>query len=218
LSGEVIFGLCYVVVDAREDRVPLVEVNLRRHGWGDGLATVVFSGLHVVSMVALRHGVYGIMGESFDFGHWGVELWYEYRKDVVTYVVFVLLLSAYGYHLDRQQANGPTDRRIRVKNKQGVFWLHPAEIITVESGGNYIYFHTAERVLPMRGTLADAEQSLDPAVFIRTHRSFIVNWSHIERLQKNQKDATELCLPNGKVVPVSKKYRPGLMAVLSPQS
>lgn len=211
------FWLLYFAVYAWFRRVPLWHANWRRHLLWHFLASVLFSVGHVLLMVALRQAIYWVLGDSYDFGSWGSELWYEYRKDVVTYFVFVLILTAYGYYLDKHRRQSAAVQRIQVKNKHGVFWLEPDEVLTIESGGNYVYFHTHDRVLSNRDTMAQVEQSLDPERFLRVHRSFIVNLSHIQTMQKNAKDSTELCLPNGKVVPVSKKYRADLLAALSPQ-
>ncbi|WP_223786666.1 LytR/AlgR family response regulator transcription factor [Marinicella meishanensis] len=211
------FWLLYFGVFAWHRRWPLLHRNWPRHVLWHLLASVVFSIGHVVLMVLMRHGIYWALGDSYDFGQWGLELWYEYRKDVVTYFVFVLILATYGHYL-AQQNNGKlteTEQRIQVKNKHGVFWLEHDDIITVESGGNYVYFQTPDRVLSNRGTMAQVAQSLDPKRFLRVHRSFIVNLSHVQKLHKNAKESTELCLKNGQVVPVSKKYRADLLAALS---
>ncbi len=171
-------------------------------------------------MVWLRQWVYYLLGGSYDFGDWFNEWIYEYRKDVVTYFLFVLILAAYEYFT---QVKAPVPKKTavkkyQVKNKQGVFWLDQADIITIESGGNYVYFHTKEQVLPMRGTMAQLAEKLDPSNFLRVHRSYIVNLLHSKALQKNNTDSTELLLLNGKTIPVSKKYRAQLLAALAQQT
>ena len=217
-SSMIVLFCLYFAVYALTIKAPLLHRNWPQNLGIHLLASLLFSVLHVVFMVWIRQWVYWIMGEHYDFGQWGVEFWYEYRKDVVTYFVFVLILTAFIYYLQRKSTTTEPDKPIQIKNKQGVFYLHPSDVVTVESGGNYVYFHTEERVLPMRGTMAEVEDTLNQYEFLRVHRSYIVNLTHRLALQKNAAESTELVLKNGKVVPVSKKYRPALMAAMAQRS
>ncbi len=58
----------------------------------------------------------------------------------------------------------------------------PVETIDhIESAGNYVRLHTGGASHLYRATLAELERRLDPDVFVRVHRSAIVN---IERVRK----------------------------------
>ena len=180
------------------------------------LATVVFSIMHVFAMVWLRQIIYMMMGGQYEFGDWLSEWLYEYRKDVISY--FIFLLTCYAFQYFTQPKNKPTTidetQRIQVKNKHGVFWLKHTEIATIESGGNYVYVHANDQVLPMRSTMSEMEQQLSSACFIRVHRSYLVNLTHCKAMRKPSPDSSELVLLSEKVVPVSKKYRADLVAAL----
>ena len=56
-------------------------------------ATVPVSLVHVVAMVGLRKLVYAAAGEGYDFGPWPVNLLYEYRKDVATYLLAAVFMA-----------------------------------------------------------------------------------------------------------------------------
>ena len=217
-SSMMVLFCLYFAVYVLTTKAPLVHRDWPKNLAIHLLASLLFSVVHVVFMVWIRQGVYGLMGAQYDFGQWGVEFWYEYRKDVVTYFVFVLILTAYMHYLHRKSPPPAVDKQIQIKNKQGVFYLQPTDVITVESGGNYVYFHTEERVLSMRGTMAEVEASLSQYEFLRVHRSYIVNLAHRLALQKNAAESTELVMKNGKLVPVSKKYRPALIAAMEQHS
>lgn len=181
------------------------------------IASVLFSVTHVMIMVALRQMIYASQGMSYDFGDWSQELLYEYRKDVVTYFVFVLSLSVYNWALDKfQQAPEKNSESIRFKNKSGWQRLLLSEISTVESGGNYVYFNANGQVYPHRATMKQMSELLNPEQFIRVHRSFIVNVDHIQSLTELEKDPCTLLLKVGKAVPVSRKYRQQLIDVIKP--
>ena len=206
----------YVGVYWLANKASLLSPNRLRNSVIHVLASVLFSVLHVLMMVWLRQIIYFLMGGSYDFGDWLSEWLYEYRKDVITYFVFLLTLYAF-QHVSQEKpipVSGKAAQKLKVKNKHGVFWLNCADISSIESGGNYIYFHTNGQVLPMRSTMAAITKQLDPADFIRVHRSYIINQNHCKGLHKQSADSSELVLLNGKVVPVSKKYRADLIQAL----
>ncbi|VAW46932.1 hypothetical protein MNBD_GAMMA02-1215, partial [hydrothermal vent metagenome] len=199
------------------NKASLLKQNWLRNFVAHVLASVVFSVLHVLLMVWLRQIIYFSMGGAYDFGDWFTEWIYEYRKDVITYFIFLLTLYAFQYfthpRLDLSSKSKP--QKLEIKNKQGVFWINCADIITIESGGNYIYIHANGQVLPMRSTMADIEKLLDSADFIRVHRCYFVNLNHCKGIQKQSNDSSELILLNGKIIPISKKYRTDLLAALA---
>lgn len=206
-SFVVIFGL-YFAVYWLARMCPLISPQWQKNLLIHGLATVVFSLLHVLLMVMIRKMVYAWMGGVYDFGDWSHELWYEYRKDFFTYFIFLLLLTAYGYwqaQQHQQQIN--TVPKLKVKNQQGVHWIAFTDINRIESGGNYVYVHAGDQVLPMRATMAEIEQQLAPDDFIRVHRSYIINSAHIKAVTDRSKDPCTVVLLNGKKIPVSRKYR-----------
>lgn len=205
------FGVYWLAIKAS-----LLNQHWLRNLFAHVLASVLFSVLHVLMMVWLRQFIYFLMGGSYDFGDWLSEWVYEYRKDVITYFVFLLILYAF-QHVSPVKQKPTSDKaiqKLKIKNKQGVFWVNCADISSIESGGNYIYFHTNGQVLPMRSTMAAIAKQLNPADFIRVHRSYIINLNHCKGLQKQSADSSELILLNGKVVPVSKKYRADLIQAL----
>ncbi|MFD2035926.1 LytR/AlgR family response regulator transcription factor [Belliella marina] len=78
------------------------------------------------------------------------------------------------------------------------------DLLFCEANGNYVNFHLAQEKILSRMTLAETENLL-PSYFIKTHRSFIVNKSKIEKIEKHQ-----VTLQN-KTAPVSGSYYEILM-------
>jgi two-component system LytT family response regulator len=52
--------------------------------------------------------------------------------------------------------------------------------------------------------MAELEQGLDPSLFLRVHRSYIVNVGAIERIEAATRDSWCAVLKDGKRVPVSR--------------
>jgi hypothetical protein len=205
------FGIYWLANNAS-----LLNQNWLRNFFIHVLASVIFSILHVLLMVWLREIIYYTMGGEYDFGDWLSEWLYEYRKDVITYFIFLTTVYAFQYFSkpEPSTASESVIKKLKVINKQGIFWINCIDITTIESGGNYVYIHANGQVQPMRSTMADIEAQVDPADFIRVHRSYIVNLDHCKGIQKQSNDVSELIMLNDKTVPVSKKYRPKLLTSL----
>jgi two-component system, LytTR family, sensor kinase len=57
-------------------------------------AAVVFSALHIAGILALREAAYGIAGQHYDYGNLPVRAFYELQKDLITYVVILVVIFA----------------------------------------------------------------------------------------------------------------------------
>src|SRR5262249_37478454 len=73
--------------------------------------------------------------------------------------------------------------RVAVRTEEGVYFVRTAEIDWVEAAGNYVKIHTGTRCHQVRDTLKALEAKLDPARFVRVHRSALVNVDSIQRLE-----------------------------------
>lgn len=211
----VIFAL-YVPLAWLARRYPLFGASWLKNLALHLLVSVAFSMCHVALMVLLRLWVYHLAGGHYDFGDWLTEWLYEYRKDLFTCFSFLLVYSLW-QHWRQEPASPDTGQqlhRLKISNKNGTLWLPEDDIISIESGGNYIYFHSKDQVHPMRGTMKTILSSLDPHRFIRVHRSYIINTSAIRQLTDLSNDPCTLLLASGKQVPVSRTYRPAVQALL----
>jgi hypothetical protein len=191
------------------------------------LATVAYCLLHVLGMVGLRQLAYQAAGTHYEFGNWPKELLYEYLKDVRTYVV--VLVAVYFYRLlllrlrgearllTAPEAGPPVEAVERptrfLVRKLGAEFLVPArDIEFLEAAENYVNLHVRGRVYPLRSTMAAIQDRLDPARFIRVHRSYIVNLDFLERIEPLDSGDARLLLKDGSRIPCSRRYRNALRA------
>ncbi|RKQ95647.1 LytR/AlgR family response regulator transcription factor [Maricaulis maris] len=82
-----------------------------------------------------------------------------------------------------------------------------SSIIWIEAARGYSYFNLEQRQLLHRISLLELESRLDPAHFLRVHRSAIVNVHYIVRTQANRHGTYQLSLANGEQVRIGRKYR-----------
>lgn len=83
-----------------------------------------------------------------------------------------------------------------------------------EAERDYVRIHTADRNHLVRGTLQGMIEKLDPAVFIRIHRSAVLNLKAVEGLQRNLAGSTSVRLRSGGEAPVGRAYLSPLKARL----
>ncbi len=208
---------------AFDRRFPLHRDSWRRHWRWHLLGSVAYSALHVSGMVALRKLAYAAVGEHYDFGPWLREFGYEYLKDVRSYAALLSVIYLYRLLLLRLQGearllDAPDDgappaeaverpERFLVRKLGREFLVAARDIDYVQAAGNYVNLRVHERDYPLRSTIAGVEERLDPARFLRVHRSYIVNLDRIASIEPLDTGDARLHLRDGTQLPCSRRYR-----------
>lgn len=186
------------------------------------MASVLWSLLHVVGMVALRKLAYTAQGSSYDFGDWPREFVYEYLKDILTFAGMVIVVHGYRMLLRRLQGEvrlldapdsgppvEPTERpeRFLVRKVNREFLIAATDVEWLQASGNYVNLHVAGRDYPLRSTIGGIESKLDPGRFARIHRSYIVNMGRIASIEPLESGDARVHLKDGATLPCSRRYR-----------
>jgi DNA-binding LytR/AlgR family response regulator len=85
----------------------------------------------------------------------------------------------------------------------------------IEAAGNYVELHLAQRRVLHRVAIGTLERHLDPAVFVRVHRSALVRIDQVEALRTGADGASILTLRCGAAVPVSERHLGKVRKLLS---
>jgi two-component system LytT family response regulator len=97
----------------------------------------------------------------------------------------------------------------------GRFYLLKAEDVDwVEAAGNYLRLHVGRDTHLLRETMNSLERRLDPARFVRIHRSAIVNVERVREFQALFHGEYAVILRDGTELTLSRNYRSGLSAFL----
>lgn len=89
------------------------------------------------------------------------------------------------------------------------------EIDYIDIAGHYLCIHVNSTVHLMRGSLRDLEKLLDPADFLRTHRSHIVRLDRIRYLRPRHNGDYGVELHDGTVITLSRSYSPAVLERLA---
>ena len=106
-------------------------------------------------------------------------------------------------------------KRLAVKTGGQVFFLNVEEIDWIEAAGNCAGLHIKQKMHLIRETMSDLEARLDPALFLRIHRSTIVNRDRIKTLKSLANGDYLLTLHDGTRLPSSRSYRARVQALRS---
>ncbi len=93
--------------------------------------------------------------------------------------------------------------------------LVPVERIDwLQAAGNYVRLHLCDETVLQRETLAHLHERLDPALFVRVHRSHAVNLTRVSEIRPTGRGDAELLLVGGASLPVARGLRAQLERAL----
>lgn len=204
ISGLAMIWLPWVTVR----RLPLNSPPWQRTLAIHAAVLLLFSLAHVAGFVALRHLVWSLLGEDYDFGSWLERFPYELRKDAVSYSIIML-----AFWLVRErivgaavQPSSSEPATFDIRDGARLVRAGIADILAVSSAGNYAEFHLADGRKPlMRASLASLEAALGAHGFVRTHRSWLVNAARVTELTPEGSGDYAVTL-GGLVAPLSRRF------------
>lgn len=100
--------------------------------------------------------------------------------------------------------------RLLIRDGARVHVVATSDVMHVEAQDDYVQITTGERRFLKQQRISELEAQLDPAVFVRIHRSWIVNVAAIRRIEPSSKDSYCAVLDADVRLPIS---RTGLQRV-----
>jgi len=85
--------------------------------------------------------------------------------------------------------------------------LDVSTIDWIDAAGDYMCVHAAGQTHVLRATMKELEEMLDPQVFLRVHRSTIVNLARVRSLRPHLNGECFLKLQSGQEVKLSRSFR-----------
>lgn len=116
--------------------------------------------------------------------------------------------------LDAVAQSEPQSQRVVVKNGTKIKIIPVQDIHYLEAADDYVKIHTHEGSFLKNKTMAHFEKTLNASIFVRSHRSYMVNVQLITRLDPYEKENYLAILRSGTKVPVSKTGYSKLRQVL----
>ena len=106
----------------------------------------------------------------------------------------------------KESTSRPLDRLV-VKSGGTVRFVRVGEIDCIEAAGVYVTLHSGGKAILHRASLQELTERLDPARFVRVHRSAVVNIDSIVQLDARSHGEFDAVLRHGGRIRVSRTYR-----------
>lgn len=181
-------------------------------------ALVPFSLLHTVGMIGLRLLWFvAVLGRVHVVPLTWERLLYEFTKDVVSYGMLSAAVVALRYWLERRPepvaaapyvAASVRPERFAVRKRGGSeIVVEVADIDWIEASGNYAILHVGGETFEIRSSLTRLEGELDPARFVRVHKSHVVNIARVAEVTPWVSGDWRIRMQDGAEVNLSRRYR-----------
>jgi two-component system LytT family response regulator len=106
------------------------------------------------------------------------------------------------------------DGRLFIRCDGEIHVMAPEDILWIESDGDYVRLHVSDKSRFVRMSLHKMMEKLDPAHFVRIHRSTIVNLRHMRKASPALYGEYTVELTNGTKLKVSRTFVHDLKAHL----
>jgi two-component system LytT family response regulator len=97
--------------------------------------------------------------------------------------------------------------RIVFKSRGRIIFLPVSDIRWISAEENYVRISTQNETHLLRETMSRLEEKLDPEMFLRVHRSSIVNLQHVKEVRTEADGDYAVVLVNGEKLTMSRGYR-----------
>jgi DNA-binding LytR/AlgR family response regulator len=133
----------------------------------------------------------------------------DYLLKPVNYGRFCKAIDKTVRYFARKEVPNTGDEEIFIKKGTSLVKLKLRDIIYIEALENYVTLNTNDDKFTIHFTMKAIENQLPSGVFIRVHRSFIINKSMIQSIKEN---ALDLNVGGTlKSIPVGKSFRDSLL-------
>ena len=94
--------------------------------------------------------------------------------------------------------------RILIRDREQVHVIAVDQVECIEAQGDYLAVHVDGKCHLKPQRISEIEEQLDPARFLRVHRSFIISLAHLQAIERPGPDRHAARLRSGKRVPISR--------------
>ena len=92
------------------------------------------------------------------------------------------------------------------KSRGSILFLPVSEIRWIAAEENYVRICTEKETHLLRETMAHLEERLDPQMFLRVHRSSIVNLHYVKEVRTEPNGDFAVLLVDGQKISMSRSY------------
>jgi DNA-binding LytR/AlgR family response regulator len=134
----------------------------------------------------------------------------DYLLKPVTFDRFLIAVNrAFALYKHKGRSAKNDDDFVFIKTGIETYKVNLDDLLYVEANGNYVNFIMREKKILSRMSFADATKLLPESQFIRIHRSFIISFQHLTKVESHQVTVA------GKEIPLGDVYRERFFAFMN---
>ena len=114
----------------------------------------------------------------------------------------------------KERAAGGYTTRIVFKSRGRILFLPVSEIRWIGAEENYVRLATERETHLLRETMAHLEERLDPLMFMRVHRSYIVNLQFVKEVRTEHDGESAVVMLDGQRIAMSRSYKSRILETL----
>ncbi len=119
------------------------------------------------------------------------------------------------HHQSKEGSSSQYTARIIFKSRGRILFLPVSDIRWIGAEENYVRICTGTETHLLRETMSSMEQRLDPELFLRVHRSAIVNLHYVKEVRTETRGDFMVHLVNGQKLAMSRSYHARISDLLS---
>lgn len=124
------------------------------------------------------------------------------------------LLFLVDRYVQGSRAASPFKAVVKVEREGAFFDLRTENIVSVLAARKYVWIRSTAGKYMLREPIHEMGERLDPRVFVRIHRSIIINLRHIDRTCSLAEKLSYVFLTDGSRYPVGPSYRESLQQAI----
>ncbi len=106
--------------------------------------------------------------------------------------------------IDSRNSRSSPLSRILIRNGLEVIIIPAEQVAYIEAADDNVKIYTSETLYIKHERMSRLEEMLDPAVFCRIHKSYILNINYLSKIEPYSKDDRLAVLKNKKTIPISR--------------
>jgi len=187
-----------ILTERKDIDLVLLDIQMPEMDGFDFIGSLDFPPNIIIISSAQEYAV-----QAFDFNV------VDYILKPVSYGRFCKAIDKTIRYFSHKEAANTGDEEIFIKKGSSLVKLKLKDIIYIEALENYVTLTTGDDRFTIHFTMKAIENQLPSGIFIRVHRSYIINKSMIQAIKENSLDL--MVGDTMKSIPVGKSFRDALL-------
>lgn len=206
-SGYLLLAFLSVSIFLWHTKVPIRKSNILKATLLHLGGAMVFAFVHSL-LFSLGYYLLNPAWQAYPFHLLLKDVAFNYFNTSLLFYLLGLLFSEFYNKLiiQNKQHQPPTRKTLKVRDQKKTYLFPIHEIAYFTSADNYVKVHCGKQAVLMRESMASLEKQLDPQVFLRVHRTALINKNYVSQIVRKNGEIS-LIMTDENILPVSRRRK-----------